>query len=438
MVTLLRLKLIFILTLAINGITGCTLTPHHAIAQGNYKYLEEKSSEELSQGVFGNDWLPIHVAASQGNIQALQILIKKGVDLNKQTYFPVNNQGVTPLILATTNTHLEAIELLVSAGADVNQQNAESVSPLIESAANNQISYKATELLSSKGADLNHVTKNGDTALHWAVARNNNDKVNVLLSRGANTDVISNDGFSPLHLAVLNKNASLVKALLLRNANPNISGLNETTPIQEAAFNGSNDICKILIEAGADVNHKNKFGLTALHYAAENQHKEAISSLLEAGADKETLTAVNDAKRNRELLQMQAQTQLQPKVNNESSSLWATAFVGMLNVAANLAYPSSNYRPAPYVYIPSTQPNYVAPTGCTSDLACGVGMLCVKPPLSSTGQCMKPVDSYGAPLPGSARPGSSLMNTSPVGQCTTTTDCPVGFRCDLTLKACVK
>lgn len=139
-------------------------------------------------------------------------------------------------------------------------------------------------------------------------------------------------------------------------------------------------------------------------------------------------------------VKVQAEQQKIQQEENSSSNLWAAAILGAAGVAANSTYPNSGYKPAPYVYIPSTQPTYVAPTptGCTSDFACGVGMQCVKPPLSSAGQCMKPVDSYGAPLPGSARPGSSLMNTSPVGQCTTTTDCPIGFRCDLTLKACVK
>lgn len=126
----------------------------------------------------------------------------------------------------------------------------------------------------------------------------------------------------------------------------------------------------------------------------------------------------------------------------DNSNLWATAFVALAGVTVNSAYPNSGYKPAPNAYIPTqqTQTTYVAPKpeGCTSDLACGVGMQCVKPPLSSAGQCMKPVDSYGATSPGGARPGSSLMNTSPTGRCTTTTDCPIGFTCDSTLKACVK
>jgi len=73
---------------------------------------------------------------------------------------------------------------------------------------------------------------------------------------------------------------------------------------------------------------------------------------------------------------------------------------------------------------------------CSSDYSCGVGYSCVKKPFSSTGACMKSVDSYGVPtLQG---PSSDSIGVKMEGSCKFSTDCPIGFTCDTTLKACVK
>lgn len=74
---------------------------------------------------------------------------------------------------------------------------------------------------------------------------------------------------------------------------------------------------------------------------------------------------------------------------------------------------------------------------CSSDFDCGTGNTCVKAPLDSRGVCMRTVDEYGTRqynLPSTRSIGPN-MNLS--GQCDFTTDCPIGFRCDSELKACV-
>lgn len=74
--------------------------------------------------------------------------------------------------------------------------------------------------------------------------------------------------------------------------------------------------------------------------------------------------------------------------------------------------------------------------GCTSDFNCGHGFKCVKALYKSHGVCMKAVDSYGAP--DMLGPSMNSIGVKTMPACYLNTDCPVGFRCDANLKACVK
>ena len=76
--------------------------------------------------------------------------------------------------------------------------------------------------------------------------------------------------------------------------------------------------------------------------------------------------------------------------------------------------------------------------GCSSDFSCGSGQVCVKPPLGGYGQCMNSVNGYGVSDYRSPRSSSIGPNLNTAEQCAISSDCPVGFSCDLLLKACVK
>ena len=75
---------------------------------------------------------------------------------------------------------------------------------------------------------------------------------------------------------------------------------------------------------------------------------------------------------------------------------------------------------------------------CSSDFDCGIGHSCVKKAYSSEGVCMKNVDEYGTPQYNMPSLDSIGPNMNSDGECTFSTDCPIGFRCDSTYKVCVK
>ena len=148
-----------------------------------------------------------------------------------------------------------------------------------------------------------------------------------------------------------------------------------------------------------------------------------------------------------DLLQQQMAAERRKQKENEDLAAGLIAIGAIIGAAAagsstGKSYPS--YYPT-NSYSPTTKKTYnpVTPTtiytqdnSCSSDYSCGIGYSCVKKPFSSTGVCLKSVDSYGTPTYKMPDPNSIEIKTE--GSCTFTTDCPIGFRCDSTLKACVK
>ncbi|MDA9795533.1 peptidoglycan-binding protein [Paracoccaceae bacterium] len=81
--------------------------------------------------------------------------------------------------------------------------------------------------------------------------------------------------------------------------------------------------------------------------------------------------------------------------------------------------------------------SYSGSSSCSSDFSCGSGKKCVKKPGQATGVCMTSTNSYGVKTYSSPSTSSILPNNNG-GGCRYNTDCPVGFRCDISYRACVK
>jgi len=139
------------------------------------------------------------------------------------------------------------------------------------------------------------------------------------------------------------------------------------------------------------------------------------------------------------LRQQQLAEQRRRQQESENMAAGLIAIGAILGAAAagsnsNTSYPS--YYPTDTYSQPTTTTTSTHDNSCSSDYSCGIGYSCVKKPFSSTGICLKAVDSYGTPT--YKMPDSNSINIKTEGSCMFNTDCPIGFRCDNTLKACVK
>ena len=100
----------------------------------------------------------LHVAALQGNLDAVRQHINAGSDLNKKDVY-----GSTPLIIAATFGKTEVARALIDVGADMKVTNNEGSTPLHIAAF--LCRTEIVKALLGKGADKNALNKAGRTAL---------------------------------------------------------------------------------------------------------------------------------------------------------------------------------------------------------------------------------------------------------------------------------
>ena len=122
---------------------------------------------------------PLHGVAGEDQFEMAEYLIRCGADVRA-----VNDSGVTPLHIAA---YPEMVRILVKYGADIEAREDGGGTPLHLQSENPEGLEVMRELL-TLGADVNAKDSAGETALDTAFAREENDKVHLLLSFGALRD----------------------------------------------------------------------------------------------------------------------------------------------------------------------------------------------------------------------------------------------------------
>jgi len=116
--------------------TSVTWTPLHIIAIEGLSTIYDQfiSKEDLDLGSLESkndrDERPLHLAASQGWIKMVDLLVYRGADLESKDRV----WGRTPLSWAAENGHLEVAKFLVKAGADVESKDESERTPLSRTA----------------------------------------------------------------------------------------------------------------------------------------------------------------------------------------------------------------------------------------------------------------------------------------------------------------
>jgi ankyrin repeat protein len=144
--------------------------------------------------------------------------------------------------------------------------------------------YLAKKILQKKGIDVNIQDKFGQTALHWAIIRNNKEIVKLLLGKeNIDVNIQNKNGKTALYWAIKNNNTEIVKLLLEKeDIDVNIQYENGKTALYWAIYNKNTEIVKLLLEKeDIDVNIQNKNGESALLWAIYNENTEIVKLLLE-------------------------------------------------------------------------------------------------------------------------------------------------------------
>jgi ankyrin repeat protein len=115
----------------------------------------------------GDSWTPLIWAARSGSVEAINVLLDSGADVNLPGATEDNWQA-TPLQHAILQRQPGAVRLLLERGADLNRGARGSLSPLFLAAGDTDPAI--LKLLLAHGADPNVEIENGATPLSRAVA----------------------------------------------------------------------------------------------------------------------------------------------------------------------------------------------------------------------------------------------------------------------------
>jgi ankyrin repeat protein len=237
-------------------------------------------------------------AAHWDDLEMAELLIAANADVNA-----VNEYGVTPLSLACTNGSAPMVEKLLRAGANPNLALWTGEAPLMTCTGSGAVA--AVELLLGAGANPNaRESTRGQTALMWAVAKNHEEIVRLLIEKGAAVSARSDfhelpepfklpcsveepcrngkmdgvsygpnyhfrrteGGFTPLLFAAQQGNIESARLLLEAGADVDESTPDDGTALVIATASGHEQMARFLLERGANPNAKDGYGITPLHY----------------------------------------------------------------------------------------------------------------------------------------------------------------------------
>lgn len=263
---------------------------------------------------------PLLTAAGGGNVQIIDVLMKKGAEIQaldktgaNAIYYasrhghvgtlrflhekkcPLDIQdksGETALHVAARYGNVDVVQYLCSIHANPDLPDREQETPLHCAAWHG---YSAVaRVLCEAGCDVNARNREGESPLLTASARGFKDIVECLLEHGANMDSVDKDGHIALHLAVRRCQTEVVKCLLSHHCYVDHQDRHGNAPLHIACKDGNLPVVIQLCAAKANLDIPNKFGRTPLHLAASNGGLEVVRHLCVAGANTEAVT--NDGK----------------------------------------------------------------------------------------------------------------------------------------------
>jgi ankyrin repeat protein len=253
-------------------------------------------------------------AAHDGQLSRLQDLIRRGADINYNTWDVLNL--FTPLCLAVEFDHVDMVEWLATqpgidmqkpccAGTPLNlasgksKKNSKSiVEILLANGARDDTAIvaaqdmKTIERLLQHGTDINTPDKKGNTLLHSLCSSYRDDEkyvafIKKVIELGADVNAKNHDGETPLHQAYMHENICQV---LLEQGGANLEAKdNRGETVFYKCFRSS--VTEFLIGKGANVNVANKDGDTRIHKlcnqaeSSPGSHIRELTLLVGAGAD---------------------------------------------------------------------------------------------------------------------------------------------------------
>lgn len=207
------------------------------------KQLDEEARKRAleSKSKDGDDFAtPLIIAARNGNLEAVRILLKYKPDIELGGNVKIDDEVVedcTPLWAAAAAGHLNVVQKLISQKAKVERKDLTGSTPLRAAAQKGHLAI--VRRLVENGAAVNALKDDGSTALFPACYHGHADVVDFLIRKGADVNIKDKEDYTALHWATRQGFIAIADKLLSHGALQERS-INNLTPLLSASNN-----CKI-------------------------------------------------------------------------------------------------------------------------------------------------------------------------------------------------
>ncbi|NUY80319.1 ankyrin repeat domain-containing protein [Flavobacterium sp. MAH-1] len=249
-----------------------------------YQFLESKGVKPTAIGKNGENALHF-IVRKEKQAEIIAYFLSKGVDVNQ-----TNKDGNNVLMYASAaNPDVVLVKMLAEKTKDINARNAKGQSALSMAVQSN--SPEIVGLLLEKGADTKIVDIDGNNLTYYLAQSYNpkkpaefDTKLKALQSKGFDLNSKSKNGNTLLHIAVAKNNLDLIKRAQGLGIDVNMKNAEGMTALHKAAMISKNDeMLKYLVSIGAKTDEKTDMAETAYDLASENealkQNKIAIDFL---------------------------------------------------------------------------------------------------------------------------------------------------------------
>ena len=252
----------------------------HLAAKWNREQVAKQLLRDGHQSDITDDhgFCPIHVAALSGSTSVIETCLHHDIEM----IMLQGNNGYSVLHCAAMAGHVAAAKVICSCkGVKMNALTDAGETPICLASIFTDAKAEMIMTLCSFGADVTIPDYYGDTALHFAVLRDDEKKARALLSEAPKlVNMAGASGEVPLHWAVKKSSSKMIDVLCEGKCDVNAGDQHGNTPLHFATAHTRDEaIVKTLLEYGAAPEKPNREGHTPLDSAASQDARNCFEAI---------------------------------------------------------------------------------------------------------------------------------------------------------------